>query len=48
MKHLHTCSTFFFSVIIMAILTVIGREKITIREIGYGALVGIPNIGITY
>lgn len=48
MKHLYTCSTFFFSVIIMAILTAIGREKITIREIGYGALVGIPNIGITY
>ncbi|MCI5688485.1 hypothetical protein AALA24_07200 [Anaerovoracaceae bacterium 42-11] len=45
---MYTCSTFFFSVIIMAILTVIGREKITIREIGYGALVGIPNIGITY
>lgn len=48
MKNLYTCSTFFFSVVIMIIMTAVSKEKITKKEIVYGALVGIPNIGITF
>lgn len=48
MKSIYTCGTFFFSAVIMMIVAVLQGEKMTRREIGYGALIGIPNIGITF
>lgn len=48
MKGVYTFYTFFFSACIMGVITFIKKSKMTRRDIGYGAIIGVPNILITF
>lgn len=48
MTELYTFSTFLFSACIMAVIVWIKKSKLTKKDIGFGAVIGIPNILITF
>ncbi len=47
-KNLYTFITFFLCALIMAIIVLLQKVPLSRKDIIYGALVGIPNAGITY
>ena len=48
MKSVYTISTFFIAAILMAAIVICGKIPINRKDMKYGALIGIPNICITF
>lgn len=48
MREIYIFSTFFFGACIMGIITLVKKSKMTRQDICYGAMIGIPNILITF
>lgn len=48
LKTLYTFVTFLFCAAIMLAVVIVQKEPLTRKDVAYGALIGIPNVGITF
>lgn len=48
LKTLYTFVTFLLCAVIMLVVILVQKEPLTRKDVAYGALIGIPNVGITF